>query len=214
MANVSITDDSQWRWIERALTCEKRIYMPSALRTSVTSLFHNVSKSSPFGAMNMADSKTQHINWLLLHWEIGTYVAGCVLCHQIKAPHHTQYGLDMPLSLPSDPWEGLTMDIVTDLPGPMASGYAVTWVFVDCLTNITTQLPCRKDIDSSEQSLRFFELMICECGVDDNITNNCSKGSTSQYWDRVCFYLSINHRFSPAFNLQMDGHTELRNQMM
>jgi len=130
-----------------------------------------------------------------------------VLCHRINAPRHACYGLNMPLSPPSCPWEGLTMDLVTDLPESTASGYTGILVIVDRLTKMAIYLPCRKDIDYPELARMLFEHRICKQGVPDNITTDRGKEFTSRFWDRVCSHLSINHRLLTAFHLQTDGQT-------
>jgi hypothetical protein len=203
--DVSIADESQWRSIEGALPYERRIYVPAELRSRVTSLFHDNPKSSPFSALKTAELVSRDIHWPAMESEIRKYVAGCELCHRIKAPRHARYGLNMPLSPPSRPWEGLTMDFVTDLTESTASGYTEIFVIFDCLTKMAIYLPGRKDIDSPELAQMFLEHMICKRGVPDNITTNRGKDFTSRFWDRVCSHISINHRLSTAFHPQKDG---------
>ena len=93
--------------------------------------------------------------------EIRKYVVGWELCHQVQAPRHARYGLNMPLPAPSRPWEVLTMDFVTDLQESTASEYTGILVIVDRLTKMATYLPCRKDIDSPDLARMFFEHVIC-----------------------------------------------------
>jgi hypothetical protein len=160
LLDVSTADESQWRSTDGALTYERRIYVPAALRSRVTSLFHDNPESGHFGALKTAELVSQDFYWPAMESEIRKYVAGCELCHRIKAPRHARYGLNMPLSPPSRPWEGLTMDFVTDLPESTASGYTGILVIVDRLTKMAIYLPCRKDIDSPELARMFFEHVI------------------------------------------------------
>jgi hypothetical protein len=53
----------------------------------------------------------------------------------------------MPLPPPYYPWDGITMDFVTDLPESTKSGYTRILVIVDQLTKMAIYLPCRKDMD-------------------------------------------------------------------
>jgi len=119
----------------------------AALRSRVISLFHDNPESGHLGALKTAELVSRNFHWPAMESEIRKYVAGCELCHRIKAPRHARYVLNMPLSPHSHPWEGLTMDFVTDLPESMASGYTGILVIVDCLTKMEIYLPCRKDID-------------------------------------------------------------------
>jgi hypothetical protein len=179
LVDVSTGDERQWRTIDGALTYERRIYVPAALGSRVTSLFHNNLQSGHFGALKPAELVSRDFYWPAMESEIRKYVDGCELCHRIKAPRNACYGLNMPLSPPSHPWEGLTMDFVTDLPESTASGYTVILVIVDCLTKIAIYLPFRKVIDSPELARRFFRHVICKRGVTDNITTDRGKEFTS-----------------------------------
>jgi hypothetical protein len=120
----------------------------------------------------------------------------------------------MPLLPPSAPWQGITMDFVTDLPESTASGYTGIAVIVDRLTKMAMYLPCRKDIDSPELARMFFEHVICKHGIPDNIITDRGPQFTSLFWDRVCSHLSIDHRLSTAFYPQTDGQTDRQNQTM
>jgi len=111
----------------------------------------------------------------------------------------------MPLETPSRPWEGVTMDFVTDLPDSMASGYTGILVIVDQLTKMAIDLVCWKDINLPELARLFFEHVICKRGVPDNMVTNRSTQFTSRYWTRVYSHLSTNQRLSTAFHPQMDG---------
>lgn len=51
LADVSITDESQWRLVDTVLTYEWRISMLMALCSRVTNLFNNKPTSSHFGAL-------------------------------------------------------------------------------------------------------------------------------------------------------------------
>jgi len=188
--------------------------VPAALRSRVTSLFHNNPESGQFGALMTAELVSRDFYWPAMKSEIRKYVAGCELCHRIKALHHASYGLNMPLLPPSRPWEGLTMDFVTNLPESTASGYTGIFVIVDRLTKMTIYLPCRKDINSPELARMFIENVICKSGVRDNITTDRGKEFTSGSWDRVCSRLSINHRLSTTFHSQTDSQTEWQNHTM
>jgi hypothetical protein len=107
------------------------------------------------------------------------YIAGCELCHQIKALHQARHGLNMPLQPPSRPWEGVTLDFVTDLPVSTASKYTGILVIVDRLTKMATYLRCQQDIDSPELARMFIKHLMCKRGVPDNIVTDRGKEFTS-----------------------------------
>jgi len=123
----------EWKVTAGALTYEGRIYVPAddTLRSQVISLFHDNPESGHFGALKTAELVSRDFYWPAMDATVRKYVAGCELCHRIKAPRHARRGLNMPLQLPSKPWEGVTMDFVTDLPESTASKYTGILVIVD-----------------------------------------------------------------------------------
>jgi hypothetical protein len=120
----------------------------------------------------------------------------------------------MHIEPPSQPWEGVTMNFVTGLPESTASAYTGILVVVDRLTKMAIYLPCHKDIDSPELARMFFDRVICKHGIPSNIVTDRGFQFTSQFWNRVCSHLSIDHRLSTSFHPQTDSQTERQNQTM
>jgi len=209
-------EESQWKVLAGVLTYEGRIYVPAidSLRGKVISLFHDIPESGHFGALKTTELVSRDFYWPVMDTRVRKYVSGCEVCHRIKAPRHARHGINMPLEIPSRPWEGVTIDFVTDLPESTASGYTGILVIVDRLTKMAIYLPCRKDIDSPELARLFFEHVICKRGVPDNIVTDRGTQFTSRFWTRVCSHLSTDHRLSTAFHPQTDGQTERQNQTM
>jgi len=164
----------EWKVTAGDLTYEGRIYEPAddTLRSQVISLFHHNPESGHFGAHETAELVSRDFYWPAMDSTVQKYVTGCELCHRIKAPRHARHGLNMPLKPPSRPWEGVTMNFVTDLPDSTASKYMGVWVIVDRLTKMATYLPGRKDIDSPELAWMFFGHVICKRGVPDSIVTD------------------------------------------
>ncbi len=108
------------------------------------------------------------------------------------------------------------MDFVTDsdLPESTELAYTSILVVVDRLTKMAIYLPCRKDTDSPELARLFFENVICQHGVPDNVITDRGPQFTSRFWNRVCTYMTTDHRLSTAFHPQTDGQTERQNQTM
>ena len=203
-----------WKVVSGALTYTGRIYIPEPLRSKVISLFHDNPESGNFGALRTTELVSRDFYWPAMDATVRKYVARCEVCHRIKAPRHVRHGTNMPLPPPHRPWEGVTMDFVTDLPDSTASEYTGILVIVDQLTKMAIYLPCWKDMDSPQLARMFFEHAICKQGVPDNIITDCGTQFTSRFWNRVCSHMSTNHRLSTAFHPQTDGQTEHQNQTM
>jgi hypothetical protein len=120
----------------------------------------------------------------------------------------------MPIEPPSQPWEGVTMDFVTDLPESTALPYTGIFVVVDRLIKMAIYLPFCKDVDSAELARMFFKEVSCKHGVPSNIVTDRGSQFRSRFWNRGCSHLSIDHRLSTSFHPQTDGQTERQNQSM
>ena len=179
-----------------------------ALRSQVINRFHGNPESGHFGPLRTAELVSRDFYWPAMDATVRKYVAGCEVCHRIKAPRHARHGVNMPLLTAYRPWEGDTKDSVTDLPEATASGFTGIRVVFDQFTKMAIYLPCQKDIDSPELTRMFFEHVICNHGVTDNIIMDCGTQFTSRFWTCVCSHMSIYHQHSPAFHLHTDGRTE------
>lgn len=141
------------------------------------------------------------------------YVAISELCHQIPVLRHPCHEFYMLLQSSFDPWEGVTMDLVSDLLESTTSVYTRILQVVDELSKMAIYLPSWKVIDSPELAQMFFEQGICTDGVWDNIVTDRGIVFTSRFWDQVCCNLIINHWLFTAFYSQTDCQTERQNQM-
>jgi hypothetical protein len=148
--HVTETTSEEWAVNAGALTFEGRVYVPDSdeLRSKVIALHHDNPESGHFGALKTAELVSRNFYWPALQTSVRQYVAGCEVCHRIKAARHTRYGVNMPIEPPNQPWEGVTMDFVTDLPESTASAYTGILVIVDRLTKMAIYLPCHKNVDS------------------------------------------------------------------
>jgi hypothetical protein len=175
--------EEQWKVIMRVLTYEGRIYVPvdASLRNKVISHFHDNPESGDFGALSTVELIPRDFYWPVLDAAIRKFIAGCEICHRIKVPRHARHGVNMPLPPPLHPWEGGTMDFVTDLPDSTISGFTGIAGIVDRLTKMANYLPCRQDIDSPELACMVFENVICKHGVPDDTITDCGMQFTSRF---------------------------------
>jgi hypothetical protein len=166
MTRDETTED--WAVSTGALTFEGRVYVPDSdkLRSKVIALHHDNPESGHFGALKTAELISRNFYWPALQTSVRQYVAGCEVCHRVKAAIHAKYGVNMPIKPPNQPWEGVTIDFVTDLPESTASAYTGILVVMDRLTKMAIYLSCRKDVDSPELARMFFEEVICNLQVN------------------------------------------------
>jgi hypothetical protein len=114
----STSESQRWKVIAGALTYERRIYVPddTELRNKVISLFHDPPESGHFGTLRTTELISRDFYWPNIEASVKRYVTACEVCGRIKAPRHARYGANMAIPPPEQPWEGVTIDFVTDLP--------------------------------------------------------------------------------------------------
>ena len=61
-------------------------------------------------------------------------------CERVKTRTQPQYGTNFPLPIPSQPWEYISMDVITNLPE--VNGYNAIVSFVDTFTKQAHFIPC------------------------------------------------------------------------
>jgi hypothetical protein len=127
------TSTEDWAVSAEALIFEGRVYVPDSdeLRSKVIALHHDNPESGHFGALKTAELVSRNFYWPALQTAVRQYVTGCEVYHRVKAARHAKYGVNMPIESPNQPWEGVTMDLVTDLPKSTASSYTGILVIVD-----------------------------------------------------------------------------------
>jgi hypothetical protein len=86
--------------------------------------------------------------WPKMRENIARYVCDCHNCRQSKLTHHAPYGVLKPLPLPNQPWEELSMDIVTGLP--LSEGFDTIMVIIDRLTKQQHLVPCHKTTNAKD----------------------------------------------------------------
>jgi len=126
-------EDNQWKVVTGALTYQGRIYIPAvdSLHGKVISLFHGNLESSHFGALETPELVPRDVYRPAMDSHVGKYISGWEVCHRIKEPLLTRHGINMPLETPSQQWEGVMMDFITELPESMALNYTSILVIVD-----------------------------------------------------------------------------------
>jgi hypothetical protein len=102
------TTTEDWAVSAAVLTYEGRVYVPEGLRSKVTALHHDNPESGHFGALKTAELVSRNFYWPALQTSVRQYVAGCEVCHRIKAARHAKYGVNMPIEPPSQLWEGVS----------------------------------------------------------------------------------------------------------
>src|SRR6266700_2275435 len=107
------------------------------------------------------------------------------------------------------------MDFITDLlpfKDKQRQIYDLVFIFINRFSKYAQYIFINKTINTKI----FADLIKEKCffKIDQLYFIIINKGNafTSQYWSDLCFHLKIDHYYSTAFYLQMDGQTKRQNQ--
>ena len=137
------------------------------------------------------------------------YVDGCAVCPSTKSRPKTQVPLK-PNKIPTDMWEIITMDFITDLP--TSKGYDSLLVVVDRLSKATILAPCNKTITAKETSQLYIDHIWKRTGLPKKVISDRGPQFTSKVMHKIWEKLGVKSSLSTAFHPQTDGETERVNQ--
>lgn len=150
--------------------------------------------------------------------KVTTYIKQCLKCQQNKAERHAKYGHIQFIDPPEKPWDEITMDFITKLPGsvdePTGNRYDSIFVVVDRLTKYTHFIPYNEDYTVQSLAIIFLDRIVRYHGIPKAIISDRDKLFTSAFWKTLIATLGIKLKLSTAFHPTTDGQTERMNQTL
>ena len=86
------------------------------------------------------------------------FVRTCDTCCTAKMSRHHPYGLLESLPIPSQTWQSIALNFITDLP--LSKGFNAILTVVDRYTKMAHFLPCTKEI-SNEETIETIMREVC-----------------------------------------------------
>src|SRR3954454_16558554 len=137
----------------------------------------------------------------------------CDSCQRIKASQQSPTGLLQPLPIPSQPWEQVSMDFITQLPRTK-SGFDAIVVFVDTFSKMVHLVPTRTTATAPDTVKIFFDHVFCLHGLPTSIVSDRDAKFTSKFWQSLFHTMGTRLAMSTAFHPQTDGQTEHANRTL
>lgn len=124
--------DSEWLLQDGLWYYRQRLYIPELpkLRQQLIQEAHAALSAGHPGIRRTQLSLARHYYWPSLNAEARAYVQACDTCQRIKADHSKSNGLLQPLSIPTGPWQQVSLDFITGLPAS-STGHNAILVFLD-----------------------------------------------------------------------------------
>src|ERR1700722_10280771 len=101
---------------------------------------------------------------------IKRYVSTCDICQKVKPRRHAPLGFLQPISIPSRPFEVVTMDFIPELPE--SDGFNNILVVVDKLTKYAIFIPTTVNITKKDTDELFFHHVISKFGISRQVISD------------------------------------------
>jgi hypothetical protein len=193
---------------------KNRLYVPAdlSLKTRLLHECHDTPTSGHLGATKTIDLVKRHFYWPNMDREIQRYVMSCDACQANKPSSQLPMGLLQPLPIPDQPWQQVTMDLITQLPRT-TQGHDAIVVFVDKLTKMIHCIPTTTTVTAPQLAKIFWREVIRIHGiVPTSIVSDRDPRFTSTFWRTLWQLLGTKLAMSTAFHPQTDGQTERANR--
>lgn len=152
--------------------------------------------------------------WPLSIQDIKRFIRNCHTCQRTKSSRKTA-GQLLPLPVPQQRWQDITMDYITDLPSAnkdsLCPGATSILVIVDRLSKEKHLVPC-KSMNTGYLARVFIRDVIRLHGLPQSIVTDRGSQFLSKPWTEACRILGIKQSPTSAFHPQSDGQSERSNQ--
>ncbi|MBW0470146.1 hypothetical protein O181_009861 [Austropuccinia psidii MF-1] len=143
---------------------------------------------------------------------IKDYVSSFQQCSRNKKINHKKFGLLKPLSIPSGPWNTLSMDFITQLP--LSNNFDSILVVVDRFSKTAIFILAYGAITALDLAQIFISHVFSKHGLPVSIMSDRGSLFVSSFWTQLCQKLKISRDLSTAFHPETDGQTERVNQIL
>ncbi|KAJ9515658.1 hypothetical protein QJQ45_002704 [Haematococcus lacustris] len=194
---------------------KKQIVVPDCpeLRARILLEVHDAQFAGHVGITKTLERMSRVFWWPRMRSEVRHYVANCDACQRNKSVNTKPGGLLMPLAIPYDRWESITMDLITKLPTG-DHGYDAIAVFVDRLSKMVHFVPCKESMNAKGFARLFIDNVFKHHGVPREIISDRGSHFTNQFWSSILKLLGVKECKSSAHHPESDGQTERYNRTL
>jgi len=157
--------------------------------------------------------------WPTLAKDIATYLVHCPACLVNKLACHKPYRKLSPIVSPSEPFDTITIDLITDLPPCSRKGsgdlFDTIMTVTDKFSKALRFIPGRKDWSTVDWSNHFYEDVILNgWGFPCTIISNRDKRFLSGLWQALLSCVGIRSLAMTSYHPNADRQLERTNQML
>lgn len=192
-----------------------RVAVPAVpvLRQAIIAECHDCPSAGHLGVTKTTQRVARRFWWPHLGRSVHAYVTACGSCQLNKPVNMAPAGLLQPLPVPTDKWEHVTMDLITDLP-PTKRGFDAVLTIVDRTTKLVRFVPTRKESSAADIARLFRSAWYRHYGLPKVLITDRDRRFTSHFWRAFFTSIGTTIRLSTAFHPQTDGQSERANRTL
>ena len=122
--------------------------------------------------------------WPKMTQDIQKFTSTCLICQKNKHTIHLPYGLLQLIHIPTQPFEVVTMDFISELP--QSQGHNSIFILICKLTKYTFFIPCDINLTEKGATKLFFDKIVTHVRLPKQIISNCDTRWRNLFWKEVC----------------------------
>jgi hypothetical protein len=150
--------------------------------------------------------------WPGMIWDINRYVDGCPICPRVKPVRERPVGELKLTEIPTEPWEIISVDFITDLPESAGSNCVMN--IVDRHSKLLYSGACDTRITAQGAARLFLDTAWRYEGLPRQVISDRGPQFAAAFTKELNRLLRIKGSLSTAYHPQSDGQTEHVNQEM
>lgn len=188
-----------------------RLCIPLAMRNNIIKELHESPwESSHASPERMWKKLSSKFYWKRMRTDILNFCRSCDICQKAKPSNFSRFGYLIPHTIPTRPYESVSMDFIVNLP--MSLDYNAVLVVVDRLTKHATFIPTDTGLDAEGFADLFLSNIIAKYGLPDSIICDRDPRWANKFWTALSKQLGSRNLLSSSHHPQHDGQTEVLNK--
>lgn len=190
-----------------------RLCVPKSERARVLREAHE----SPFLSAHAGPEKLWELlsakyYWTRMKRDVLAFCNSCDVCQKTKPTNFSRYGKLTPHSIPSRPYESISLDLIVNLP--WSGDFNAILVIVDRLSKHAQFIPTTTGLNAQGFAALFVKHVACRFGLPGNMVSDRDPRWTSDFWKHVARILQLEMLLSSSHHPQHDGQTEIVNRQL
>jgi hypothetical protein len=174
---------------------------------------HDVPAAGHLGVDKMYELLHRAFYWPNMHLAVSKYVGSCDVCQRIKDSTLRPAGLLQPLPVPTERFEQVSFDLITQLP-KTRSGFDAIAVFVDRLSKYAYFCPTTTKVGAPGVAQLFFDSVWRFHGMPRVLISDRDPRFVSRFWKSLFQICGTRLNVSTAYHPETDGLTERVNRTL